>query len=364
MIAINTHTTKHGKIKNTSDIANNLFDYFNKIIGKKNKITYYIKQQLDEKEAELHGAKSRPSTKSKCTTNQLKKEINFLKYLSKNNYKNTKLLITSKPITLEKIAARIFATFGCDLFYSTALKDGKIIHKKTAFSELLLDKIFTYAKFRQSQHCKDMLEDIGFSDARCPYCNDTKISVIAKPDSNDGHHAYLDLDHFLSQSRHPFLAISFYNLIPCCGNCNSVDKGSAQFSLATHINPHSTSFEKNYVFSIDVSTIISDNPVINCTKKASNRLNDRTPEAFNIINKHNTNSTKKSAKYIYNMFQKYSSQIKNDSSLFEAKDLAEILSAKVPFKECDILLYEQGKLCRDITMDFDINHFFNYQADY
>lgn len=34
------------------------------------------------------------------------------------------------------------------------------------------------------------------------------------------------------------MSLSFYNLIPSCPNCNSSSKGSAVFSLATHIHPY------------------------------------------------------------------------------------------------------------------------------
>lgn len=47
----------------------------------------------------------------------------------------------------------------------------------------------------------------------CPYCNRNYIY-------NAGSRRTSELDHFYSKSKYPFLALSFYNLIPSCSICN------------------------------------------------------------------------------------------------------------------------------------------------
>lgn len=70
----------------------------------------------------------------------------------------------------------------------------------------------------------------------CTYCNriytstiiTKKIKKIIRP----------TLDHWYPQSKYPLLALSFYNLIPSCSNCNSSVKGATNFNLKDHIHPY------------------------------------------------------------------------------------------------------------------------------
>lgn len=50
----------------------------------------------------------------------------------------------------------------------------------------------------------------------CPYCNRDYINCRA------GHVSGAQLDHFFSKSEYPVFAISLYNLVPVCANCNRV----------------------------------------------------------------------------------------------------------------------------------------------
>ena len=48
---------------------------------------------------------------------------------------------------------------------------------------------------------------------------------------------------------HPYLALSFYNLIPSCYSCNSTYKGTKLFSIKTHTHPYVDDFHSYYQFS-------------------------------------------------------------------------------------------------------------------
>lgn len=50
----------------------------------------------------------------------------------------------------------------------------------------------------------------------CPYCNRDYINCRADKVSG------AQLDHFYSRSIYPIFAVSLYNLVPVCGNCNRV----------------------------------------------------------------------------------------------------------------------------------------------
>ena len=75
----------------------------------------------------------------------------------------------------------------------------------------------------------------------CVYCNSQNTLVIEKIYSDKKKRrvidtqAKLELDHFHSKSKYPFLATSFFNLYPTCGNCNKAKSDKdALFELYTY----------------------------------------------------------------------------------------------------------------------------------
>ena len=67
----------------------------------------------------------------------------------------------------------------------------------------------------------------------CVYCN-TQLAITTENKKGTLSGKY-DLDHFLPQSRYPFLCTSFFNLQPSCPHCNkSKSKNESLFGLYTH----------------------------------------------------------------------------------------------------------------------------------
>ncbi|RJW41651.1 hypothetical protein DXC92_14255 [Clostridiales bacterium TF09-2AC] len=56
----------------------------------------------------------------------------------------------------------------------------------------------------------------------CPYCNRDYINARARNASG------AQLDHFFSRSKYPVFAVSLYNLVPACGNCNRIKSGGSK----------------------------------------------------------------------------------------------------------------------------------------
>ncbi|GHT30668.1 hypothetical protein AGMMS49574_10890 [Bacteroidia bacterium] len=83
----------------------------------------------------------------------------------------------------------------------------------------------------------------------CPYCNRQYTFTI----NNKGIRP--QIDHYYSQSQNPYLALSFYNLIPSCPNCNQIKSNKS-----IDINPHIADFGANYRFVINNKNI--GNPTI------------------------------------------------------------------------------------------------------
>ena len=75
----------------------------------------------------------------------------------------------------------------------------------------------------------------------CPYCNRHYIFTV-----DNGRKVSAQFDHFYSKMQYPYLALSFFNLIPCCPTCNKA-KGERQIGL----NPYIEGFDNNCTIHID-----------------------------------------------------------------------------------------------------------------
>ncbi|ARU61219.1 hypothetical protein CBW65_09490 [Tumebacillus avium] len=83
----------------------------------------------------------------------------------------------------------------------------------------------------------------------CPYCNRQYTFTIMP--QGDGRGMRPQVDHFYAKSLFPFLAVSFFNLIPCCSICNTVLKGTKDFYTTPHLNPYEGGFEQLLAFSVE-----------------------------------------------------------------------------------------------------------------
>ncbi|WP_286733048.1 MULTISPECIES: HNH endonuclease [Sphingobacterium] len=65
----------------------------------------------------------------------------------------------------------------------------------------------------------------------CVYCNASYALSIHLDKNNFGK---FELDHFKPQSKYPYLCTNFYNLAPCCSNCNKYKTNNdSEFFLYT-----------------------------------------------------------------------------------------------------------------------------------
>lgn len=92
----------------------------------------------------------------------------------------------------------------------------------------------------------------------CPYCNRTFIKHVSgrKADS-DGSVKDVEikaqLDHFYDKDKYPYLAVSRYNLVPCCPTCNGIGgKYMDDVAVTGIVNPFALKDAKGMKFKIDV----------------------------------------------------------------------------------------------------------------
>jgi len=91
----------------------------------------------------------------------------------------------------------------------------------------------------------------------CHYCNRNYISYLRK-DVNGKKQTRPELDHFYPKAIYPFLACSFYNLIPSCSTCNHMKSDDDSYNKEIK-SPYEIDI-KDFVFSYSLNNLdISNN---------------------------------------------------------------------------------------------------------
>lgn len=123
--------------------------------------------------------------------------------------------------------------------------------------ELLIDEfnVILHSDCIEEKFSKEIVGALRYSDVRdvemlqiikglginsCIYCNAQLATVIIFKEKKGNIHdrkGILELDHYYPKSKYPFLATSFFNLLPSCANCNkSKGKEKVEFYLYTDSN--------------------------------------------------------------------------------------------------------------------------------
>jgi len=113
----------------------------------------------------------------------------------------------SMPAFIERIEKRIsnLNPFSKKLFY------------------IRLSVLFDYQAKFQSDTITPFFQD-AFIFRTCYYCNRAYITDIEMKENE--YKSTYQLDHYYEKSFYPYLALSFYNFIPCCSTCNSTVKNT------------------------------------------------------------------------------------------------------------------------------------------
>lgn len=68
----------------------------------------------------------------------------------------------------------------------------------------------------------------------CPYCNENTVYSFAYNKQNSLRRTF-DWDHVIPKNKYPFLAISYFNLVPACKVCNFL-KEEEEINVSPHMN--------------------------------------------------------------------------------------------------------------------------------
>lgn len=195
-------------------------------------------------------------------TNEIKNDNspfdNFLIFLKKE----IPNILQYNPSDLEKhIISQADKMLGKDYFTKRVQNTGKRGQspKVNKVDIKTLNRIFDYEKFRDAKNKYNSYELVKcLNIVVCPYCNRNYISTLSSTISNNKvveSGTKPTLDHFYLKSDFPYLALSFWNLVPSCYSCNSQLRTTKPFSIKENIHPYVNSFENTLYFQTDFDEI-------------------------------------------------------------------------------------------------------------
>jgi hypothetical protein len=129
-----------------------------------------------------------------------------------NTYSSLKIFLQQ---LMENDGALITKILSCEVNCFLQIHQEFSKHYVTQVEKDILQKVFDYDNFRErnSYSAYDLVKGIGLR--VCPYCNRQYITVVDNGKKRPA------LDHFYPRCLYPLFGLSFYNLIPSCGFCNS-----------------------------------------------------------------------------------------------------------------------------------------------
>lgn len=167
----------------------------------------------------------------KLNTNDLKRTLNSedkecLEFIERNIEK----ILSATPKNLKNYIALFSICFPNSIGIQNQKEENwkplyKILRKE------IFGKEYKNWGTRTTYGSYTFVNDLGLK--TCPYCNRNYTFIV---DEETGK-LRPELDHFYPKSIYPFLAMSFYNLIPSCPTCNHTKKDKVNLDL---INPYET----------------------------------------------------------------------------------------------------------------------------
>lgn len=156
---------------------------------------------------------------NKITYNLDKSTENYLNDFILNKH-YLKALIKGKPTTLQKIIKKM---------------PSDAMDISSAFNRTLYN-LFFISIYKTLLDKEKFVKDIAIR--TCPYCNRNYIYSIQN--TTTGNTVKPEIDHFYPKSEYPFLAVSFYNLIPVCDTCNGFSGKKEQSPSLDNLDPIGT----------------------------------------------------------------------------------------------------------------------------
>lgn len=297
--------------------------------------------KTDDKLKELANSYfSKIETKIRRKINKLYSNITLQSEKDLRNYieSNLELIIMGIPEKLVDIISDVENSYNSVLLNDDCKKN--------------IEKIFDYSNFTK-KHAYDHVKNLGIT--VCPYCNEQYTLTVVKRKNQRSTRP--ELDHFFPKSRYPYLAISFFNLIPSCHVCNSL-KSDKDFNIVKNLHPFVEGIERESVFSTTLSKVdfINENDSFDITVSSSNPKVKENIKAFLIEER-------------YKYHKDYVREIYRKKFIFNESRIEEIMNLKLFENEDELLNILYGnylqnddlhkrslaKLTRDIFNELNID---------
>jgi hypothetical protein len=158
-------------------------------------------------------------------------------------------IMTGKPDRLESLITLINPLYQA---YKSEVKSFRTAQSRTItrITNERVFSVFNYSLFTSSDnatHAYKLARSINSN--VCPYCNTQYTFTIKKKEAR----TRPQFDHFYQKSKYPYLALSFYNLVPSCYVCNSNLKNSKDFKYSSHIHPYMEDINDTHIFRTKVN---------------------------------------------------------------------------------------------------------------
>ena len=209
-------------------------------------LEYISIEKIDNKISEfLENVKNNnPSEKLSANINYMKNNIDKIlkadvKKMKEHN-DNLQYITKNLETTIAKLQAKTITEAGLSGDSSIARTISKNFEK--LYNNFIKNKKYSYK----------IIEALGIK--ACPYCNInyTYAAINYDEDDKPKYSIKPHYDHYYPKSIYPYLALSFYNLIPSCPSCNSSLKGNKDY-LPVH--PYTKSLASMINFRLEVSDI-------------------------------------------------------------------------------------------------------------
>ncbi|MDD2368156.1 MAG: hypothetical protein PHQ90_02565 [Sulfuricurvum sp.] len=147
-------------------------------------------------------------------------------------------------------------------------------------------------KFKEEKeyHAYKLVENLGIK--TCPYCNRSYISFVNEKKDEENQKTKKktrpQLDHFYPKAIYPFLACSFYNLIPSCSACNhmkSDDDSYEDEKTGDLVHPYDVK-NSDFTFSYTLNNL----DILNIIDKKNIKLEDEKNITITLDRKYEKNN--------------------------------------------------------------------------
>lgn len=170
------------------------------------------------------------------------------------------------------------------------------------------------------------MEKIGIQ--TCVYCNNYEAIY-----SEELEEAYYHFDHWMPKDKYTFLCICFFNLYPCCSNCNGhkLDGSKGEFRLYANALP----VKDPFVFTIDKSAYDENKPeTLSVHFKPRNitvdgGFRDEYNKVYRIEQFYNSDGKKRSCLQLIRIIDKYRGHYSTATSI----SIPGIVDKETLFKE-------------------------------